>query len=579
MLSFAANYYATGLNPYYFKATNLAIHLLNGIGIYALTVLVLGYYRTRFKTGLTNTTVLSISLVTAAAWLTHPFSLTSVLYVVQRMNSLAAFFTIWGLLLYAWGRTSLDSSKRGIIVAVTSIILFTALASLSKETGALLPLLALILEVTIFQFQTKDKKTKTVLKCFFILTIAVPTVFIAISILIHPDIILTPYKNRMFTLEERVMTEARVMWFYLQQIILPTVGQMSLSHDDMPLSHSLLNPMSTLFSLLGIISLVGISIAMRKRAPLVSFGLLFFFAGHLLESTIFPLEIIFEHRNYLPMYGLLLCLFYYLLFPIAYIKTLKLRWLVSILLISLFAFNTYTRANIWSNPFDLAMYDVTHRPLSARNNSNMGTAYANINNTNPDAMKYFYTQAQYYFEQATKVNANFTDGLFGSIMLSSKRGELVAKQWTEELKHRLRYAPFANNSGDQLDLLVTCVSNSTCKIDRPILSNLIEAALKNPTLAGANLPIVFTAQGHYLVSIENDYSAAVEAFRKAADSSNEQEYRVSLIRFLVVLQRNSEALKQLTILQKLDKAGIYTNEIEIRRKIIESQEKSVPIYK
>jgi hypothetical protein len=59
-----------------------------------------------------------------------------------------------------------------------------------------------------------------------------------------------------------------------------------------------------------------LSILWRKRFPIVAFAVLWFLVGHSLESTVFPLEIIHEHRNYLPALGPLLALTYLLLFAL-----------------------------------------------------------------------------------------------------------------------------------------------------------------------------------------------------------------------------------------------------------------------
>ena len=53
-------------------------------------------------------------------------------------------------------------------------------------------------------------------------------------------------------------------------------------------------------------TLLGGSCWLRRRLPVVACGILWFFVGHLLESTVIPLELMFEHRNYLPSFAVLL---------------------------------------------------------------------------------------------------------------------------------------------------------------------------------------------------------------------------------------------------------------------------------
>ena len=112
------------------------------------------------------------------------------------------------------------------------------------------------------------------------------------------------YAVRPFTLTERVLTEGRVLWFYLGLFALPRINALGLYHDDIAISTGLLTPWTTLPALLGLAALTWLGFRLLRRAPLVGFGLLWFLTGHLMESTLIPLEIAHEHRNYLPLVGL-----------------------------------------------------------------------------------------------------------------------------------------------------------------------------------------------------------------------------------------------------------------------------------
>jgi hypothetical protein len=275
MVSFAANYYATGLDPYYFKLTNLVIHLFNGIGIFILTWLLLDFYRKRFEPCLPVAHSQWVSLAVASAWLLHPFNLTSVLYVVQRMASLSALFSIWGLVLFLWGRTRLYEGKKGILPMLASLLLFTPLAALSKENGVLLPLFLLVVEVTLFTFHAEKPAIRRFLTGFYVLSVAVPAAVALGYLSMHSAWLLAGYKTRDFTLTERVMTEARVVWFYIGQILLPSTAQMGLYHDDIATSRGWLQPISTALAMAGVIGLFGLSFFARKKAPIIAFGMLF----------------------------------------------------------------------------------------------------------------------------------------------------------------------------------------------------------------------------------------------------------------------------------------------------------------
>ena len=199
----------------------------------------------------------------------------------------------------------------------------------------LLPLLMLVAEVTLFTFHAEKPSARRFLIGFYALSVALPAAIALVYLAMHSEWLLTGYKTRDFTLTERVMTEARVVWFYIWQILLPSAAQMGLYHDDIAISRGLLQPASTALAMAGVIALLVLSFIARKKAPIIAFGVLFFLAGHLLESTIWPLEIAHEHRNYLPMYSILLMLFFYVLYPLKYVNYLRLRQAFAVLLICL----------------------------------------------------------------------------------------------------------------------------------------------------------------------------------------------------------------------------------------------------
>jgi len=576
MMSFAANYYATGLDTYHFKLTNLVIHLLNGVGIFILTWILLDFYRKRFEPGLSVAHSQWISLAVAAAWLLHPFNLTSVLYIVQRMTSLSALFSIWGLVIFLCGRTRIYEGKSGILLIMASLLLFTPLAALSKENGALLPLLMLVAEVTLFGFHGEKTSARRFLAGFYALSVAIPA-FIALGYLAtHTEWLLAGYKTRDFTLTERVMTEARVVWFYIGQILLPSTAQMGLYHDDIAISRGWFQPVSTALAMAGVIALPVLAFIARKKAPIISFGILFFLAGHALESTIWPLEIAHEHRNYLPMYGILLMLFFYLLYPMKYINNLRLRQTVAVLLIGLFAFNTFARAGKWANPQDLFQAEVAHHPNSALANGEMGAVYSNIVTSDFVSMDVNYITARVYFETAANLDRNDTKPLFGLIMLSSSRGKTVEPGWLQELTRRLEAAPYAAVTSDKLLTLTECQLGGNCKLVNSDLGNLLHAALRNPTLTGINRAKVLYALSSYTINVAHDYPTALDIMQQMVQVAPEDvAYRIKLIEFLTALRRIDEAKEQLAALKRLDTLQDHSAEIAAQEQILSGQDNHV----
>lgn len=575
MLSFAVNYYATGLNPFYFKLTNLAIHLMNGIGIFLLTSLLFNIYRKRFQTNLLSSESQWICLAVSATWLLHPFNLTSVLYVVQRMNSLAALFSIYSLAVFVWGRTRLYEGENGLVAIWISLLLFTPLAILSKENGALLPVFMLVIEIAFFNFQAVNPPSRRFMVYFFMITVGIPIAIFAAYTVIHPLWISNTYQTRDFTLTERLMTESRVLWFYIRQILLPNPSQMGVYHDDIAISRGLLQPATTVFSIIGVFALIIGALHIRRKAPIITFGILFFFAGHLIESTVWPLEIAFEHRNYLPMYGLLLILFFYLLYPLKYVDNLRIRQVVAVLLIVIFGFNTYSRANQWSNPFDFAAAEVTHHPTSLRANAEMANIYATLNSSNPQAMEHYYASAKYLYQNMSAIDPNDIHGLVGLIVLNASRNFPPEPIWVSTLRQRLQHAPIIPiNIGDKLEGLLTCQINKHCQLTNEELGAILQAPLDNPAVKGGQRAVIYNVMSHYLVNVKQDYPAALAALRNAVNSNPlESYYRLALSSFLGALGQIKDAKEQLAIAKQLDTLHIHTQEIEEQGKLLYSQTK------
>jgi hypothetical protein len=99
-----------------------------------------------------------------------------------------------------------------------------------------------------------------------------------------------------------------VLFLYLYKMLLPWPSAMRLWYDDFALSTSLFQPWTTALALAGWAALPAAAWRWRARAPMFAFAVLWFVAAHLLESTVLPLELVFEHRNYQASAGVWLAL-------------------------------------------------------------------------------------------------------------------------------------------------------------------------------------------------------------------------------------------------------------------------------
>lgn len=298
-LSFYANVAADGrLVPSSIKKTNVALHFVNGMLVFALVALLLGHTAYRDRR-------LWFATFVAIAWLVSGINTASVLYAIQRMNQLATFFSLLALIFYVCVRgpyaSRLGTAARGSALMLGVGVLAVS-AYLSKETAVLLPVFIVLIELYFFPDLPGRLASRQVRMAAGVAAVAG---LVLLGGLLR-DSSLLDYGSRSFTLGERLLTEGRILWVYLSQLVVPTSTATGLYQDGFPVSTGLLSPPTTALSLLGIAALVAFAVRFRDDAALkpAAFGIAFFLCGHLLESTVFPLELYFEHRNYLPSVGL-----------------------------------------------------------------------------------------------------------------------------------------------------------------------------------------------------------------------------------------------------------------------------------
>lgn len=484
MASFAINHYFFGMDPYYFKAINLAIHLANGMLIFILVRLLLGLHL-RIRGAADDNVASWIGLAVAATWLLHPFNLTGVLYVVQRMTSLAALFTLAGLALYLYGRKKLlDGNRSGFFAVGAALFIATPLAALCKENGVLLPLLILVTEAILLRWNTPDRSARGMLVAIVGLSAVVPVLLGLFYVLKNPDLILGGYAWRDFSLTERLMTEARVLWFYLHMIVLPNMGEMGLHHDDILISRGLLSPWTTLPAMAGLLLLAMGAFALRNKQPLITFGIVFFFVGHAMESTIIPLEIAFEHRNYLPMLGILLPLAYYTLTPWLHLSSVHVRRAAFLLLLILFAGLTATRAQQWGDTLMMRTLEVERHPRSVRAHTDLATLYFYLPPTSREDEIDLYNKAMLHFRQAAENAPSNIAGLTGMLAANAERKLPMDEALLATLEQRLATVPFGPPNKNSLIGVVRCIASGECPVSAEVVERLYRATMSNPLLTG-----------------------------------------------------------------------------------------------
>ena len=299
MLTFALQSHSWPEDPGAFKIVNLFLHVFNGW-------LVVFFSYQIFCISVPNKQLaVLLSLFSAIVWLFHAMHASTVFYVVQRMSMLSAAFVLMGAGYWAFVvRSALEGKNQQDYFFYGSFLVIPVcfiLGILSKENAILLGLFLATLYSLVID---KQDKLSSRFKLFWLLVSLVPTLGLVLYLVIS-ERYLSGYSARTFTPDERLLTEARILWDYVFNILWPTPAALNLFNDSYPVSHGLLDPYQTLTSIFGWIVLLVSAIAMRKVQPLVLFGVLWFLAGHMLESTILGLELYFEHRNYVSQLGII----------------------------------------------------------------------------------------------------------------------------------------------------------------------------------------------------------------------------------------------------------------------------------
>lgn len=366
LVSFLLNDNTWPSQPYSFKYTNLAIHLLCGVLLCWASLLVLRVY------GYSERSAQWIAVFAAACWILHPYFISTTFYIVQRMAQLAALFSLAGIVAYLIGRELIPTRPRvAYAIMAGSIAAFTLLAVFSKENGILLPLLIGVIELCAPRHVARPRPNWRFLTIFILLPGLVVFGYLGSRIDLSGERIST----RHFSQVERTLTQPRILLDYLGNLLAPRIESQGLYRDDIVLSRNLTTPPTTAPALLAIIALACAAILLRRRMPLFSLALLFFFVGHLLESTIIPLELYFEHRNYLP------ALFLFLplgggLHALAGAIGPRLPILLACVILGVLAFLSAQRARLWSDTEHLQRFWAVSAPNSPRAVSALATWYA-----------------------------------------------------------------------------------------------------------------------------------------------------------------------------------------------------------
>jgi tetratricopeptide (TPR) repeat protein len=433
-ISFALNYYFNGYNLVGYHVVNILIHTACGIFLYFLAKATLQTpaLRSRYeKFGW-------IPFLTVFIWLVHPLQTQSVTYIVQRMNSMAAMFYVLSMLFYVKFRMSTAPRARWALMA--GCVTTAVLAFGTKEISATLPLFVILYEWYFFQ----ELSVQWIKRNFFILG-GVFLLFIVIA-LVYLDFdpvarILRGYRVRDFTPMQRVLTEFRVVVFYISLLLWPNPSRLNLDHD-FALSYSLLNPATTLISITTIMALMAFACLIARKEPLLSFGIIWFFGNLIIESSIIGLELVFEHRNYLPTMFVILAI---VSLAFRYLKHVLPAAIALSLVGALFCGWTFERNKVWADEITLYRDSAAKSPAKARSHNNLGAALSRQNRVKEAIEK---------FQTALTINPQFSDAHYnlGYALVRTENLDEGILHFREAVRVEPKRVKYLNNLGAALIL-------------------------------------------------------------------------------------------------------------------------------
>ena len=501
-LSFAVNYYFGGVEVAGYHVVNLTIHFLAAcfLFLFIYHTLNLPILESRYQSN-----AYFIAFLSTVLWTINPIQIQAVTYVVQRMTSMAGLFCIMSMFFFLKGKIS--TLKPIKIIHYISCCFCGILALGSKENAIMLPIVLLVYDLFLIQGITKKNFKRY---SFFLLMVLVSCVAAALLLagpsIINLEALVSSYQNRGFTLYERLLTEPRVIFFYISLLLYPMPDRLCLEHD-ITLSTGFLTPVSTFVSILVIALILCLTLVYAKKRPLISFCILFFFMNHLVESSVFPLELIFEHRNYFPSMLFFVPIVIVLTMGISYFfgkRYLQMLIAAFIILVLIgWGHSTYVRNMVWKDDESLIFDCVGKYPSLARPHHNLGVYYgkkemlqnaigeyrialSRENRNNLVACNWTYynlgaiyqklrkdDEALFYYNQAQKYQPHFAPTHIGKGILFMRKGRY--EEAASEFEKAINSDPDNVSAYGNLGFLFLL----TGEIDKAI-TNLNLASLRDP---------------------------------------------------------------------------------------------------
>ena len=458
----------------------------------------------------------SIALLSTVLWAINPVQIQAITYIVQRMASMAAMFYVMGIYCFLKARREHEHNQRKAMLFYLGCLASFLGAIMSKENAAMLPISLCLIEFIFFRDIKGLIRNKNI---SYVSAVIVGSIVLLSIVYIVADgfgMFSKGYALRSFTMQERLLTQPRIIVLYLSQLVYPLPGRLSITHD-ITISTSLLSPWTTLPSILAVLLMIGLGLLQVVKRPLVAFATLFFFLNHVIESTILPLELMFEHRNYLPSFFLFLPFAALMIYMINYYRDRKqsmvvvMATFVTLLIMGVGCF-TYLRNRDWWTEISLWRQAMEKAPLAARPTWNLANAIAwdkNVSTLQLDV-------GLALFEKALSLNFSIDENksriLRNIGLIHLRRG--AYEQAVTAFKQSLRIDPHFRKA--MFDLVSAYIMMGKWEAASEQLATILPAAK-----AGA-APDYFKVKG-YILLWQYQPAKALEFLRKALEMDPEND--------------------------------------------------------
>lgn len=505
MATFALNHMVSGLDPWGYKLTNLLIHAANTLLVWLLVRQVLDLAVSGEWRSWNGWAAVLISMI----WAIHPLQVSSVLYVVQRMEVLATTFVFASMCLYLAGRQRQMAGVGCGWILVLASGLMAAGGMLSKETAALTGLYALCLELCVLRFRAVRQRDRLLLLSAhtgLVILVAVGMVYLCMEYA-SADV----YTGRWYDAGERVLTQFRALPLYLGQILIPAPGRMYFYYDDVVASASLFAPMTTFYGALFLLAWVASAVVLRRRQPLYSLGVAWFFAAHLLTSSPINLELVFEHRNYFALLGVVLCVASLVM---AFWRRLDSRVLVVLAMAVVFGLGmlTWLRSATWGNGLLLATELQQQNPRSPRAASDLAEKYMLMSGMNPESPFYDFARNEFLRGAALPYASPLPES--GLLLMAAASGQSGSAPIWASLQAKMQSNPTGAQENAALESLLSQYMDGL-----PIDAQQLDSALDTFFSRKSPAPAAWASYGDFLLRSGLDDARAVECYIRAYKAS------------------------------------------------------------